>query len=96
MYDRERVIEEFNYLGSEYGHDLAAALMRASRNADREEKWQMSRLVLGQIEVAAMTLRNAWLPEYLTEIYVCAAKQGVHRELMKDEAIAAEISRRAA
>ncbi len=94
---RVHTFEEVRRLGSEYGQELAAALVLASsRGADRALKRQMARIVLGQIAAAVERLKGASFPGALTEAYERAAREGVHDELLKNQAIAARLERHAA
>jgi hypothetical protein len=89
---------EFRQHGSEYGRELAAALVLASSrgNADRALKAEMARIVLGQIESAVRTLEDAAFPSDLIALYESAARQGVRDELLRSRDIAAGFNRRAA
>ena len=97
--EHETLIEqEVRELGSAFGHDLAAALVLASsRNGDDSEmKREMAGIVLGQIAAAVRTLEDAEFPANLTAAYERAARRGVRDELLKSQAIAEEMQRRAA
>ncbi len=98
MSDRMKVAEEMARMGREYGQELAAALVLASRRnaADRGLKKQMARLVLHQIDAAVKRLRKAGLPADLGDLYAHGARQGVHDELVESGAVAADTYRRAA
>ena len=91
----EREVQE---LGSAFGHDLAAALVLASsRNGDDSAlKREMAGIVLGQIAAAVRMLEDADFPAGLTAAYERAARRGVRNELLKSQAIAEEMQRRAA
>jgi hypothetical protein len=56
----------------------------------------MARIVLSQIAAAVEQLRNAAFPDELAALYEHAARQGVRDELLKSQAIAARLERRAA
>ena len=98
MSSRVHTFEDVRRLGSEHGHELAAALVLASSrgDADRALKRQMARIVLSQIAAAVEQLRNAAFPDELAALYEHAARQGVRDELLKSQAIAARLERRAA
>lgn len=91
-------VDDIRRLGSEYGRDLAAALVLASDRAgdDRALKRQMAGLVLGEIAAALEKLRNAAISSDLIEVYERGAREGVRDELLKSKAIAAQVERRAA
>ncbi|MGH6923499.1 MAG: hypothetical protein ACRED5_07140 [Propylenella sp.] len=98
MSSRIQRFEEVCRLGGEFGRELAAALMLASGrgNADRALQRQMARIVLRQIAVAVEKLENAAYPAKLIRAYERAAREGVLNELLKSQAIAAKLERRAA
>jgi hypothetical protein len=89
---------EVRRLGSEYGHELAAALLLASSrgNADRVLTREMARIVLRELDAAVRKLRNASFPADLTALYERAARAGVRDELLKSRAVAAGLERHAA
>jgi hypothetical protein len=90
--------QEVRRLGRDYGHELAAALLLASRQpgADRALTRQMTQIVLREIDAAVLKLRNAAFPAELTAIYERGAKQGVRDVLLKSRAVAAADVNRAA
>lgn len=93
--DRE---QEARRLGREYGHELAAALLLASRRpgADRALTRQMTQIVLREIDAAVRKLRSGDFPAGLTAIYERGAKEGVRDMLLQTRAVAAPDANRAA
>ena len=98
MSSRVERFEEVRRLGGEFGRELAAALMLASNraNAERALQRQMARIVLRQIALAVEKLENAAFPADLVALYERAAREGVRDELLKSQAVAAGLERRAA
>lgn len=98
MSDEGLINHEVCTLGSEFGHDLAAALVLASSRAgdDGAVKREMAGIVLRQIAAAVRTLEEADFPADLTAAYERAARQGVRDELLKSRAVADQMKRRAA
>lgn len=98
MTSRVHTVEEVRRRGSEYGHELAAALVLASgrEHADRALKAEMAKIVLHQIEGAVRKLQDASFPPALVALYESAAREGVRAELLKSRDIAAGLARHAA
>jgi hypothetical protein len=90
--------EEVRRRGSEYGRELAAALVLASsrKDADRGLKAEMAKLVLHQIEGAVRKLADASFPPEIVALYESAAREGVRTELLKSRDVAAGLERHAA
>ena len=82
---------EIEQSGYEYGTELAAALVLASRRADAdvETKRQMAQIVLREIGSAVDTLRHSPAPLILVAAYEQACRAGVRDELKRT--FAAEI-----
>jgi hypothetical protein len=97
MTNRVLTVEEVRRRGSEYGHELAAALVLASsrKDADRALKAEMAKIVLHQIEGAVRKLQGAF-PADMVTLYESAARAGVREELLKSRDVAAGLQRRAA
>jgi hypothetical protein len=83
---------EVHRIGTEYGCELAAALVLASSRdrVDRTLKRQMAQIVLNQIEAAVQELENAAVPADLVQIYQHGARNGVREELCKSGVIVAQ------
>jgi hypothetical protein len=98
MISRVHTVEEVRRRGSEYGRDLAAALVLASsrEGADRALKAEMAKIVLNQIEGAVRKLEDASFPSDIVVLYESAAREGVRAELLKSRDIAAGLARHAA
>ncbi len=89
---------EVRRLGSEYGRELAAALVLASSrpDADVTMKRQMARIVLREIGTVVRQLKDASFPVELAALYESSARAGVRDELLKSRAVAAGLQRQAA
>lgn len=82
---------EIERSGYEYGTELAAALVLASRGADAntELKREMAQIVLREIGAAVETLRTSSAPLLLVSAYEQACRAGVQDEL--ERSIANEV-----
>jgi hypothetical protein len=89
---------ELERSGREYGEDLAAALVLASRRAGaaNDLKRQMAKIVLREISAAVDTLRGASVPANLLAAYELACRAGVRGELERSLAAGAQAARHAA
>jgi hypothetical protein len=74
---------EIERSGHEYGSELAAALVLASRRADASNamKRQMAQIVLREIGSAVQKLRQTTAPLLLVAAYEQACRAGVREEL---------------
>ena len=77
---------EIERSGHEYGAELAAALVLASRRADADiqMKRQMAQIVLGEIGSAVQKLRRSDAPLLLVAAYEQACRAGVRDELQRN------------
>jgi hypothetical protein len=75
---------EIEQLGRDYGSELAAALVLASRRpgADRDMKREMAKIVLREIGVAVNELRRAEYPAAVIAAYDRGCREGV-RDLIE-------------
>jgi hypothetical protein len=75
---------EIEQLGREYGSELAAALVLASRRsgADTQVKREMAKIVLREIGTAIDELRRAEYPLAVVQAYEHGAREGV-RDLIE-------------
>lgn len=89
---------EVRRLGAQYGQELAAALLLASSRGDADValKRQMARIVLREIGSVVAKLSDSSFPAHLVAVYENAARAGVRDGLMKSQAVAAGLERRAA
>lgn len=92
---------EIEQSGYEYGKELAAALVLASRRAhgDRVAKREMAQIVLREIGASVEALRVSSAPLLLVAAYDEACRTGVREELERSiaaDAAAAEHNRHAA
>ena len=69
--------------GAEYGQDLAAALIQAGRDLDKDQKRQMSQIVLREIASAVGDLRADGIPERQVEAFERACRQACRDELLR-------------
>ena len=69
--------------GAEYGQDLAAALIRAGKDLDQEQKRQMSKVVLREIAAAVEALRASGIPERQVGLFERACRQACRDELLR-------------
>ena len=76
--------QEIEQLGREYGTELAAALVLASRRvgSDTQVKRQMAQIVLREIGIAVDELRRAEYPFEVVQAYEHGAREGV-RDLIE-------------
>ena len=91
MFSRAHTEDEVRRIGTEYGRELAAAMVLASSrgNADRTLKRQMAQIVLDQIEATVQELKAGAVPADLVQIYQ-RARDGVREELLMSGAIVAQ------
>jgi hypothetical protein len=89
---------EIEQLGREYGSELAAALVLASRRtgADTPMKRDMAKIVLREIGTAIDELRRAEYPFEVVEAYEHGAREGVRDLIERSIVREAQNTRRAA
>jgi hypothetical protein len=80
--------------GGEFGRDLAAALIAASRDFDRDQQRKMARIVLRQIVGAVQMLVDAGFPAPVVAEFDRACRDACRAELL--EAVARGRDRAAA
>ena len=86
-------VHQMERSGREYGQELAAALVLASRGAgaDNDMKRQMAQIVLREIGAEVKKLGET-VPGYLVSAYELACRTGVRDEL--ERSLAADARRR--
>lgn len=94
LQDFER--EEMERSGREYGEELAAALVLASRRSGSDDtmKRQMAQIVLREIASAVKSLGQT-VPGHLVRAYEAACRAGVRDELQRSLGLGL-VTRRAA
>jgi hypothetical protein len=82
-FDTEK--HEIEREGREYGEELAAALVLASRRpgADNDTKREMAQIVLREIASAVKTMGEV-VPGELVKVYEAACRAGVRAELERN------------
>ena len=90
--------QEIEQLGREYGSELAAALVLASRRSgsDNQMKRQMAQLVLREIGTAVDELRRCEYPFEVVQAYEHGAREGVRDLIERSIVREAQSTRRAA
>jgi hypothetical protein len=90
--------KEIEQLGREYGSELAAALVLASRRsgADTQVKRDMAKIVLREIGTAIDELRRAEYPLAVVQAYEHGAREGVRDLIERSFVREAERTRHAA
>jgi hypothetical protein len=90
--------KEIESLGREYGSELAAALVLASRRtgADNEMKREMAKIVLREIGTAVDELRRAEYPSHVIAAYDRGCREGVRDLIERSFVRQAEHARHAA
>jgi len=90
-------MHEIEREGREYGEELAAALVMASRRpgADNDTKREMAQIVLREIASAVKTIGEV-VPGELVKAYEAACRAGVRAELERNLAVNSAHARHAA